>query len=126
MKVLSIKEPFASLIANNIKHIETRSWKTSYRGEIYIHASLTKEKVDDRINKLNSMITPNPGYILCKCILKDCIYMDEKFLEDIKNKEEYIYGRYSLGRYAWVLEDVEIITPIKAKGQLGIWNYKKD
>lgn len=40
MKVLTIKEPFATLIKNKIKHIETRSWKTNYRGEIYIHAGI--------------------------------------------------------------------------------------
>lgn len=33
MKVLSIKEPYATLIANGDKLIETRSWKTNYRGE---------------------------------------------------------------------------------------------
>lgn len=124
MKVLSIKEPFASLIANNIKHIETRSWKTKYRGEIYIHASLTKQKLDERIIKLNKMVNLKPGYILCKGNLVDCIYMDEKFLKDIENTEEYIYGHYSLGRYAWVIKDIQIIDPIPAKGKLGIWNYE--
>ena len=39
MKVLSLQEPWASLIKENIKHIETRSWKTNYRGELFIHAS---------------------------------------------------------------------------------------
>ena len=39
MKVISIKEPFATLIMNKMKLIETRSWKTNYRGELYIHAS---------------------------------------------------------------------------------------
>ena len=58
MKVLSIKEPYASLLKDNIKHIETRSWKTSYRGEIYIHASkgidndyLKKDGLDKYVNK---------------------------------------------------------------------------
>ena len=46
MKVLSIKEPFASLIMNKKKRIETRSWKTNYRGEIYIHASKSKMNKD--------------------------------------------------------------------------------
>lgn len=32
MKVISVKEPFATLITNGIKRIETRSWKTNYRG----------------------------------------------------------------------------------------------
>ena len=44
MKVLSIREPWASLIMNKKKLVETRSFKTNYRGELYIHASLTKIK----------------------------------------------------------------------------------
>lgn len=42
MKVLSLTEPYATLIKNGIKTIETRSWKTNYRGKLYIHASSTK------------------------------------------------------------------------------------
>ncbi|MEE6129147.1 ASCH domain-containing protein [Chryseobacterium arthrosphaerae] len=38
MKALSIKQPFASLIAHGIKPIENRTWKTNFRGRIYIHA----------------------------------------------------------------------------------------
>ena len=34
MKVLSLIEPYATLIKSKKKYIETRSWKTSYRGEI--------------------------------------------------------------------------------------------
>ncbi|RZJ91586.1 MAG: ASCH domain-containing protein, partial [Chryseobacterium sp.] len=39
MKSLSIKQPWASLIASGIKDIENRTWATKYRGRIYIHAS---------------------------------------------------------------------------------------
>lgn len=42
MKVLTIKEPFATLIKNKVKYIETRSWKTNYRGELYIQAGAAK------------------------------------------------------------------------------------
>ena len=49
MKVLSITEPFATLIKNKKKFIETRSWKTNYRGELYIHASKTKINKKDAI-----------------------------------------------------------------------------
>ena len=42
MKVLSLTEPYATLIKNGKKKVETRSWKTSYREELYIHASSTK------------------------------------------------------------------------------------
>lgn len=126
MKVLSIKEPFASLIKNGIKKIETRSFKTNYRGELYIHASLKDSEIRDELKSLIKDINYNRGYILCKCKLVDCIYMTEEFINDIKsnNYTEYICGRYEVGRYAWILDDVEVLkSPIKAKGQLGIWNY---
>lgn len=40
MKVLSIQQPWASLIVAGHKKIETRSWNTKYRGELLIHASM--------------------------------------------------------------------------------------
>ena len=42
-----------------------------------------------------------------------------------KNPKNFIAGRYKIGRYAWILNDVEVVNPIKVKGQLGIWNYNK-
>ena len=63
LKVLSIKEPYASLLKDNIKHIETRSWKTNYRGEIYIHASkgidndyLKKDGLDKYVNSATAQV----------------------------------------------------------------------
>lgn len=47
MKALSIKQPWASLIAHGIKNIENRTWKTKFRGRIYIHASGNKVKSED-------------------------------------------------------------------------------
>ena len=64
VKVLSIREPYASLIKMKIKTIETRSFKTNYRGELYIHASLSKSNVDDELSKL---VMPMYGKIICKC-----------------------------------------------------------
>lgn len=133
MRVLSIKEPFASLVFLGIKKIETRSWKTNYRGEIYIHASLTKSVIKDekRKEKLLSLFPDNynfkQGYIICKAYLKDCIYMDEEFINSIKKDEtEYLCGHYDVGRYAWVLDDVKVIKEIPAKGKLGIWNFNNE
>jgi hypothetical protein len=129
MKVLSLLEPYASLIKDKVKCVETRSWKTNYRGELYIHASLKKvSKKDERINSLITLLQDKQfeyGYIIAKCKLKDCIYMDDEYIKNIKeNKIEYMCGIYSVGRYAWILEDIEILDkPIPAKGQLGIWNY---
>lgn len=45
MKVISILQPWASLIIQGHKKIETRSWNTKYRGELLIHASAGKKPV---------------------------------------------------------------------------------
>ena len=130
MKVLSLREPFATLIKEKKKLVETRSFKTNYRGELYIHASVTKIDKETRNRKELFDLLGNEslgfGRIICKCRLVDCIYMTKEYVEDMKiNRfEEYLCGEYKEGRYAWILEDIEPLEePIKAKGQLGIWNY---
>lgn len=130
MKVLSLTEPCATLIKEKRKLIETRSWKTDYRGELYIHASITKIpkdwKEDKEFMALVNDVPLNFGNIICKCNLVDCVYMTKEYVEDIKknNHQEYICGKYEEGRYAWILSDITPLEmPIKAKGQLNIWNY---
>src|SRR6478736_4125740 len=39
MKVLSVRQPFAALLVCGAKKFEARSWDTSYRGPLLIHAS---------------------------------------------------------------------------------------
>ena len=129
MKVISIQEPWASLIKNGVKKIETRSFKTNYRGKIYIHAS--KKKINEKDDKVKEVLTYlddtdfSYGCIFCEAELVDCIYMDKTFLEEIdKNKLEKNCGFYEEGRYAWILENIKPLKEvIPAKGQLGIWNY---
>ena len=131
MKVLSLTEPYATLIKNGVKTIETRSWKTNYRGKLYIHASATKMPKEYKNNKeLMALVNKddlNYGAIICSCELVDCIEMTDEFVNNVKNnrKNEYITGVYSTGRYAWILKNIEVLDkPIKAKGHLGIWYYR--
>ena len=133
MKVLSLTEPCATLIKEKKKLIETRSWKTNYRGELYIHASKTKIPKEWRCNlELMSLVNDtllNYGKIICKCKLVDCVCMTKDFINNIKtnNYQEYICGIYEEGRYAWILEDIEPLDkPIKTKGHLSIWNYEEN
>lgn len=130
MKVLSLTEPCATLIKEKNKLVETRSWKTSYRGELYIHASSTKIPREWKENKqFMELVKDNPlnfGNIICKCNLVDCVKMTKEYVESMKknNYQEYICGKYEEGRYAWILENIEPLdNPIKAKGHLSIWNY---
>ena len=44
MRVLSVRPPWANLIALGIKTVELRSWQTAYRGPLAIHAGLRVDK----------------------------------------------------------------------------------
>ncbi len=131
MKTISLREPFASLVKEGVKKIETRSWQTKYRGELYIHASKRKltKKDEDVYKKVLAFLNDADfkyGYIIAKSQLVACILIDRKFIKKI-NKKEYLCGDYQIGRYAWILEEIEVLEePISAKGQLGIWMYKKN
>lgn len=133
MKVLSLTEPYATLIKEKTKKIETRSWKTTYRGELYIHASRTGIPKEYEENKELMNLVKNSNYpygqIICKAKLVDCIKMTKDWIEQIKkeNYQEYLCGIYEEGRYAWILEDIEVLEqPIYAKGSLNIWNFNQD
>jgi hypothetical protein len=39
VNVLSVKAPYAQFLCYGVKDVENRSWKTDYRGPLYIHAS---------------------------------------------------------------------------------------
>ena len=76
MKVLTIKEPWASLIINGYKEYEFRSFKTNYRGKILIHAGLTLEK-NNAIKFNNYNLDYGKGEIIGEAYITDCILVDE-------------------------------------------------
>lgn len=128
MKVLTLREPFASLIGEKKKIIETRSWTTSYRGELYIHAGIKKINLkDERTQFLMGKLEGNLHYgnIFAKCKISDCKLIDKEFALSVKKNDylNFYAGNYDVGRYAWILSDIVIIEDIRAKGKLGIWNY---
>lgn len=124
MKVLTIKEPWATLIIEQYKEYEFRSWKTNYRGKILIHAGLNIEKdVLERFKDYD--LTYSPGTIIGEANLVDCILVDEEFNEKLTKRNPVVYGRSNHVRnYAWKLENIKKYDkPIPAKGKLGLWNY---
>ena len=123
MKVISIRQPWASLIVEGYKEFEFRNWKTKYRGEILIHASLAVEK--DNMKAFSKLNLECPtGVIIGKAVLVDCIEVSEKFESNLIKSNNLVYGR-SKGRggFAWKLSSAEKIETIQATGQLGLWNY---
>lgn len=47
MKAISLWQPWASLVPAGAKPVETRSWSTSYRGPLAIHAAKTTDGFDE-------------------------------------------------------------------------------
>ena len=126
MKVLTVKEPWASLIINGYKKYEFRSWKTNYRGKLLIHAGKTLEKdVLPRFSCYN--IEYSSGAIIGEVDLVDCIEVDEEFNNKLEKINPVVYGRSNhIRNYAWKLDNIKKYkTPIYVKGKLGLWNYVK-
>jgi len=83
MKVITIKQPFATLIAEGLKEYEFRTWRTKYRGEILIHAGKgVDKKAMERYKHLN--LEYPSGCIIAKATITDCIYIDEKMKNQLK------------------------------------------
>ena len=126
MKVLTIKQPWATLIMQGDKRFEFRSWKTNYRGELLIHAGKGIDK--EAMKRLSKYIPENlpSEKILGKVKLVDCIEMSTEFKEILLKENKDIYTDSSFKEnYGWKLENVEVFDkPIETKGKLGLWEYK--
>lgn len=80
MKCLSLKQPYADLLAFGEKTIELRKWNTKFRGEFLIHASKNIdieacERLDIDIDKLTI------GAIIGSAFLYD--------FKEYRNQEEF-------------------------------------
>ena len=127
MKAITIKEPYATLIKEGLKEYEFRTWKTNYRGEILIHAGKSSNKEAlDRFKYLN--LDYSNGKIIAKAKLTDCILVDDNFRKKYLKKDKNVYHNLlkNDGKklYAFKIENVEVIKPIKINGKLSLWEYK--
>ena len=127
MKVLTIREPWASLILNGYKKYEFRSWKTNYRGKILIHAGLgiDKDKLD-RFRDYN--IEYSKGAIIGEAEIVDCILIDKEFKDELRRINPTVYASSDyMETYAWKLDNVKQYDKIiYTKGKLGLWNYEME
>ena len=135
MKALSIKQPYASLIALGIKDIENRTWKTNFRGRIYIHASA---KYHDDFNNLVSdsqIKSMQDNRFLFSGLIYSAIIGEVDIVDCVINhssiwaEETFIpiegEGYPQKPIYNWVLANhVMYDKPIlNVKGKLSFWNF---
>lgn len=126
MKVLTIKQPWATLIVEGLKKYEFRTWKTNYRGKILIHAGLSLEpKYSDKFIDYNFEYIK--GAIIGEAEIVDCILVDEEFNSKLLKENILVYGNNHIGVYAWKLNNIKKYKkPIYIKGKLGLWNYEEE
>ena len=149
MKAVTLYQPWASLIAEGIKTIETRSWRPneSLIGErIAIHAGLKRIKYMEMGSDLwragqsisDGMIQTLPyGKIVATAILDRVARVQIVDLEQgivrcghspVASDMELFnidpWGDFSPGRWLWILKDVQKIDPpVEAQGHMSFWNW---
>ncbi|HYH14287.1 MAG TPA: ASCH domain-containing protein [Flavisolibacter sp.] len=138
MKVLSLLQPWATLVVIGAKKIECRTWKTDYRGIIIIHASGKKPKKSEQVffeedpfyrKYIESAEYLPYGALIGKVELLN-IYRTEWLLQNrdampfYKWEQELAFDDFSPKRYAWQLDNAEKFDyPLPIKGSLGLWEY---
>jgi hypothetical protein len=134
MKSLTLTQPWASLMDLGKKTIETRSWKTPYRGLLVIHAAKGFPKWAKELSREQpffSSLLPLRGDNLplsrglCVVRLVD-IQPTERVRSCYPDRfpAEEPFGDYGPGRYAWVTEYVKHLgDPREVRGALGLWEW---
>lgn len=134
MRAISLHQPWATLIATGAKQYETRSWSTSYRGPLIIHAAKQydegAQRGPNRVHFIKAFLDANIvdyrsqiplGAYLCIVDLVDVV-PTESIVNSLPEQER-AFGDYSPGRFAWKLENVRVLPEsVPARGYQGLWN----
>ena len=126
MKAFTVYQPYAYAIVAGLKQYETRPRRTHIRGRVAVHAGKAKDVLIPRPAEL---IIPKStvlhyGAVLGTVEIVDCVPVGD--LMDKLSEQERLLGDYTLGQFAWVLQNpVMFDKPIPARGFQGWWNWKE-
>jgi hypothetical protein len=133
VKALTLTQPWATLVAIGAKQIETRSWSTRYRGPLAIHAAKGFPRAAHdlcytepfitalELAKIGPGVLPR-GLVVATCQLTNVVRVEPGRL--YATERERAFGDYTIGRYAWLLDEVEPLPePMPARGALGLWEW---
>lgn len=139
MKALTLTQPWATLVAIAAKTIETRSWSTSYRGPLAIHAAKSVPSWACEQEPFRRVLTDagvHPTQLPRGCVVATARLVDVRLIEQrspspVRSRgvpavstDEYAFGDYKPGRFMWFLEDiVALVEPAPARGALGLWEW---
>lgn len=118
MKALTICQPYAELIARNIKPIENRTWPTPYRGDLLIHAGKSTEWLDPQdVADYPTMLF---GAVIAVARLVDCRHINQP--KTWGAREYLAHHEHANGPWCFILEGVRRLpNPIRINGAQGLW-----
>lgn len=124
MKILSLWEPWATLMAIGAKRIETRSWRTEYRGWLAIHAAKAGMPDAEAIRTNDKAFrlalageSFAPGCIVALVWLERC-YPTKHCAPP---RQEEAFGNFGPNRYAWVTSSLHRLQrPLPFRGAQGL------
>jgi hypothetical protein len=132
LKVLSMWEPWASLVAGGYKRFETRSWATSYRGPVVIHAT---KMVDEAFfanvftwMALMDYCSPKQLPLGCAIAIVDlmCIHEADAVRDKISWRELH-FGNYESGRKIWEFQNVRRLPePVPMRGHQWLFSISRN
>lgn len=125
MRALTLTQPWASAMALGLKQWETRSWKTSYRGRIAIHAAKSfPPYAQEMATRMGFKELPF-GQILCVGEIVDCQPTAE--IKGSLSPEELSWGDYADGRWAFQFKLTAKLDPfISVGGALSLWEIPEE
>lgn len=143
LRVLTVWQPWASLIAIGAKRIETRGWSTRQRGLLAIAAAAKPLPAaatlggTDRISLalarggIRAVHDLPLGKIVAVCDLTDVLQVPENveariphaFTSRFEASDERYFGDFTPGRFGWFLRDVHrLAEPVPARGKQRLWH----
>ncbi len=131
MKVLTLWQPWATLIALGVKVHETRSWSTPYRGPLAIHAAKRPicragRQVIDYLTIHHHLEFSIPLEFDFGCIVATANLVDMYPTDEVETTDpDWASGDFTAGRFAWWLDDVRRCS-VPHKGAQGLRNLPAD
>lgn len=126
MKALTICQPYAEMILRGEKRIENRTWPTTYRGPIYIHAGKNRSWWDEEVD---SKRYPRAawGAVVAVAKLINCVTIES--IQAGRYDDIYPWAlshTHANGPWCWVLDSVSPIGPWPWKGAQGLFEIDEE
>jgi activating signal cointegrator 1 len=117
MKALTVRQPYAELIADGIKTLEVRSRPTRHRGPLAIHAAQT---VAPEFRGIDWAEAYPRGLVVCVVNVVGCHELTTADLEEAW-LPDWFFDEVQGLLHAWELENPRRTEPFACKGALNLW-----